>query len=153
MNGVTTAIVVFVLASLAFPALIKKQTRFYMALASVVAIIALDAFGHMSVAPALEAVVYVFVAFLQVVAIISLVQAAGGPSAREIKEEIIEVVRRGGDETEVIAPQAGIRPRPPVSSAGSRAKRDDPDQPVVYHIEDPAPGSPPPPSKGSLPLD
>ena len=82
MDGVD-GLVVFVLASLAFPALIKKQTRFYLALGIVVAIIAADAFGHMSVNPYFVSLIYVLVAFLQAVELIALVQAAGGRRPRK----------------------------------------------------------------------
>jgi hypothetical protein len=162
MAGVTTAIVVFILASLAYPQFIKKKAQFYIAVGAVLGIIVFDAVGHMGNSGGGLALVYVIVALLQVVALIALVQAAGGPTAGEMTGEIghaIEVVRRGEEEKEVIFPLSesmGQRTSP--NAAGSRIKhKNDDESPVVYHLDDPeaAAKAPPPvpPSKGPLPLE
>ena len=142
MDGVTTAIVLFILAALAFPGLVKRKHHYYASLGAVLVIILLDALAHIVKSEGLSAFAYFATAVLQVFCIGMLVMSAGGLSIKEFSDEItntIEVIRRGEEPTEVIIPlseeaKATIR-------ANAEARRNAPPQPP-----------PPEPPKDPLPL-
>jgi hypothetical protein len=134
-----------------------------------VAIIFFDAVAHMfpETAPAPRAVFYVLTAFTQIVAIVMLILATGGLTLRELGGDVIEVLRRGETEKEIIIPlsdEAKQKIHAAQAAAQRRADRDE-KEPTVFTIDDPAgksPGSPPAPAKpapakpdaaGPLPLD
>jgi hypothetical protein len=161
MQGVTAVIVAFVLAALAFPQFVKQKTQIYIAVGAVLGIIVMDAIGHMAIGhEGLMTLIYVIVAIGQVVALIALVQAVGGPTPSEMSGGIghaIEVVRRGEEEKQVIFPlSAAMGQRTSENAAGSRMMRDE-DEKVVYHIDDPEAAAKAPPKDsqphGPLPLD
>ncbi len=118
MEGVTTALVGFILLAFAFPSLIRNRTMFYAALTTVVVIILLWSAGEM-VGPREGEAVHPFTRFtvvfgglLQAVSLILLLLSSGGLSAKELAGEIAgayEVIRRGEDEKEVIVPIGGVR--------------------------------------------
>jgi hypothetical protein len=111
MEGVTTAIVAFVLACLIFPHVIKNKPQYYGAVACVLLIILFGALRAMT-GPGFAAVAFVFISLLQVGAIFLLILSAGGLTVKDLAGELaetIEVVRRGGDK-EIIVPLRGEQP-------------------------------------------
>src|SRR3954447_14455994 len=103
MQGVTTAIVGFIFVCLAFPHFIKHKPQYYAAVACVIFVIAVDAFTS-------GRFFYAIIASLQIFAIILLILATGGLTARELAGEMVrayEVIRRGEEEKTVIIPLTG----------------------------------------------
>jgi hypothetical protein len=114
MQGVTTALVAFIFFCVIFPERVKSAPQFYAGLALVCLIILLDALGFMIASSAFRVFAYFTVACLQVGTILLLFLAAGGISWRELGAEMkgaFEVIRRGGEEKEVIIPLTGQQPR------------------------------------------
>jgi hypothetical protein len=116
MNGVTTAIVLYIFACVGYPQLIKNRPQFYAALGLLLLIILFDCIGHLPF-PALASFAYFINALFQIGAIALLVMSTGGKSLRELTgdmSETIEVVRRGGEtETLIVQPPAD-QPKPRV---------------------------------------
>jgi hypothetical protein len=113
MQGVTTALVSFLFVCIVFPNLIKSRAQYYAAFGAVCVIIFLDAIA-MAISPTTFAgfrvFAYVAVAFLQIVAMLMLFLAAGGVTWRELADDMkdaYEVIRRGGEEKEIIVPLTG----------------------------------------------
>jgi hypothetical protein len=134
MAGVTTAIVVFILLAQALPWLIKNKTQYYLAFASVIVILLLDALAHVVDSGAFMAVIYFFNCVLQVAALIFIFLATGGLSAKEFADEVgdmIEVVRRGETTKEVIIPLSDAAYR-----AGPRAGTKPPEGGKPFVIDD-----------------
>jgi hypothetical protein len=167
MEGVTTAVVLFVFLCLAMPSLIKNRNQYYVAFFSIVAVIFLDAVAHMmpESAPALRAVCYVLGAFGQIIAVVMMFQATGGLTFRALQGDMIEVLRRDG-EKEVIVPlsdEAKRKIKANQEAAERKVKADE--EHKVYTIETPSgvtpPGVTPPvaaappkaPEQGPLPLE
>ena len=137
MHGVTTALVAFIFFCVIFPERVKNRPQFYAAMGLICLIIFLDAVNF-SLSSSKFAVFSTFAtAFLQIGAILVLFMAAGGLSWRDLKGELgnaYEVIRRGGDEKEVIIPLTGQKPK----------AKDEPDAPAErYDIEIPTPSPPP----------
>ena len=141
MQGVTTALVAFIFFCVIFPERVKNSPQFYAALALICGIIILDALGY-AIGGKFAVLVYFAEAFLQVGAILLLFLAAGGITWRELRGDManaFEVIRRGGEEKEVIIPLTGQQPRP----------RDPSDAPAErIAIDEPTP-SPPDADKGA----
>ena len=99
MEGVTTAIVLFVFVCILFPRLIDNRPQYYVAFVCLLGIIVLDAVARLLGGSAdARAVLYLGIALLQVVAIVLLFLAAGGLTVRGLTKEMagaFEVVRRG----------------------------------------------------------
>jgi len=168
MQGVTTAIVAFIFLCLAMPSLIKNKNQYYVAFLAVIGIIFLDAVANMLplTASAPRAVCYVLAAFGQIIAVVMLFLATGGLTFRALQGDMIEVLRRGEQEKEVIIPlseEMKAKIRANQEQAAQRIKRDE-DTPKVYTIDNPSsaapmpvrpPASPPKPSASteSLPLE
>lgn len=136
MQGVTTAIVAFIFVCMAMPRLVKNRAQFYAAFVAAVLIIALDLLAHLfaSVTVSASGVVeasggivkfaYIGSAFLQIVAFVLLMLAVGGLSAGELAGELAgayEVIRRGGEEKEIIIPLEGQMPNRPAAAPRSPA--------------------------------
>ena len=120
MHGVTTAIVLFILACLIFPKVIKNKPQYYAAVGAVLLAILLDALAHVIGAGGFTKFAYLMTAILQIGAVFLLILSAGGLTVSDLAgdlAETIEVVRRGG-EKEIIIPRRGETPRP-------RASRDE----------------------------
>jgi hypothetical protein len=151
MHGVTTALVGFLLVCVIFPNLIKNRAQYYAAFGAVCLIIVLDALG-MAVSgvesgkiAGLRVFAYVVGGFLQVGAILMLFLACGGISWRELAgdmKDAVEVIRRGGEEKEIIVPLSGEMAR---MKSQRRAERDESDR-ERYVINDPGP-----PASGQAP--
>src|SRR2546422_10578256 len=79
LNGVTTAIVLFIFACVAYPTLVKNRTQFYAAFVSVLAIILLFSLALMLKDSAgFQVMAGVFSGPLHVLALIMLFLCAGG---------------------------------------------------------------------------
>ena len=164
MQGVTTAIVAFIFLCLVIPSLIKNKSQYYAAFIAVLAVIFLDAVAHVfpESAVSIKAVCYVLAGFVQIIAVVMLFLATGGLTFRALSGDMIEVLRRGEEEKEVIIPlsdEAKQKIRAAQEESERRVKRDE-QSPKVYVIDDPtrpAPANPPPPPKppatGPLPLE
>jgi hypothetical protein len=120
----------------------------------------LDAVAHMlpEDAPGPKAVCYVVAAFAQIIAFVMLFLATGGLTFGALKGDMIEVLRRGETEREVIIPlseEAKQKIRAAQDESARRVKRDE-SAPTVHKIDDPtAPARKPghTPSTGPLPLE
>src|SRR3954452_9326262 len=151
MHGVTTALVGFIFVCVVFPNLIKNRTQYYAALVAVCVIIVLDALG-LAISGSdmpirgFRVFAYVANAFLQVAAIVLLYLSAGGISWRAFAsdmKEAYEVIRRGGDEKEVIIPlspemQRLREQRQAAARASSGAANREPGERERINIEDPS---------------
>jgi hypothetical protein len=161
MQGVTAALVGFIFVCLAIPSLVKHKNHYYIGLICVLGVIFLDALAHMfpESAASLKAVFYVLTAFVQIIAIVMLFLCTGGLTFRELKDDMIEVLRRGETEKEIIIPlsdEAKKKIQAAQEEAQRRADRDE-KEPKAYKIDDPA-AKPPAPAKppaqaGPLPME
>ncbi len=143
MQGVTTAIVAFLLVCIVYPNLVKNRTQYYMALACAVAVIVLDALAHLITGMA--GFCYVMTALLQVVALLMLILSAGGLTMRELADDLAqsyEILRRGETEKTLVIPRSGQTP----------AARDEEPR-TVYRIDEPAEKKPAADTTSSLPLE
>jgi hypothetical protein len=112
MEGVTTAIVAFVLACVIFPHVIKNKPQYYGAVGCMLLIILLGALNLMIGRASFMVFAAVMIAILQIGAILLLILSAGGQTVKDLAGELadpIEVVRRGGDK-EIIVPLRGEKP-------------------------------------------
>src|SRR4051812_11323665 len=155
LEGVTTAIMLFLFACLAIPGLIKNRTQFYVAVWCAVGIILMHTLGLMLRNAGFIVFGGVVIGVLQIVAVLMLVLCAGGLTMKSMAGEMgraYEVIRRGEEEKEVIIPLTGQKPKPRVD------EDDDEDGPVI-HINTPPtppPSAPSPPGaadKSSIPLE
>src|SRR5450432_901902 len=130
MQGVTTALVSFLFVCVVFPNLVKNRAQYYAAFAAVCVIIFLDAIAmaiHPTEFAGFRVFAYASVGFLQIAAIVLLFLAAGGVTWRELADDMqnaYEVIRRGGEEKEVIVPLSG-------ELARKMGNREEPREPIV----------------------
>jgi hypothetical protein len=151
MHGVTTALVGFLLVCVIFPNLVKQKALYYASFAAVCLIIIFDALGLMVSGPEtaltkFRVFTYVMGALLQVAAILMLFLSCGGITWRQLADDMkdaVEVIRRGGEEKEIIVPLSGDLAR---IKAERRAERDEPAEPQRYVINDPTPAASAPPA-------
>jgi hypothetical protein len=151
MEGVTTAIVAFILACVIFPKVVKNKPQYYGALVAVLLIILFGALGRIVGNDRFWNFIYVMTALLQVAALLLLILSAGGLSMKDLAGELaetVEVVRRGG-EKEIIIPRSGQTPTPRPLRSGYG---DDEDRPARIDLDEelkashpPPPAAPPPP--------
>ena len=107
LEGVTVALVSFLLLCLAFPNLVKSKTHWYVSLFLTIGIILAQSVMTLFAGSELVRVFGVLVGVLQVLSIIMLVLAVGGLTPKELGAEAlktIEVIRRGDATKEVIVP-------------------------------------------------
>jgi hypothetical protein len=156
MQGVTTALVAFIFFCVIFPERVKNRPQFYAGLGLICLIILLDALSNALAGSAFRVFSYFATAFLQVVAILVMFMAAGGLSWHELKDEMArsyEVIRRGGEEKEIIIPLSGQKPKPR-RSPGETSDSDTVDEDAPRQridIDEPLPPSAvPPPSAGTI---
>jgi hypothetical protein len=138
MQGVTTALVAFIFFCVIFPERVRNRPQFYSGLALICLIIILDALSYMLGSSGFRVFTYFATAVLQVGAILVMFMAAGGLSWRDLKSEMgnaYEVIRRGGEEKEIIIPLSGQKPKRPADD------EDSPPPPIKLDMP-PAPGSP-----------
>jgi hypothetical protein len=120
MEGVTTAIVAFILACLIFPKVVKNKPQYYGAVGLVLGVILFDALARIINATGFTKFAYLLTALMQIGAVFLLILSAGGLSMRDLAGDLadtVEVIRRGG-EKEILIPRRGETPRP-------RPERDD----------------------------
>ena len=118
MEGVTTAIVAFILACLVFPKVVKNKPQYYAAVGLILVVILFDAIGRMVGAGKFNNFVWLLTAVLQIGAIFLLILSAGGLTVRDLAGDLadtFEVIRRGGEEKEIIIPRRGETPKPRVA--------------------------------------
>jgi hypothetical protein len=123
MEGVTAAIVAFLLTCVVFPTLVKNKPQYYAAFGSILLVIFLSGLEVVIATPAFHALATFLICLLQIGALILLVLCCGGLTWKELTDEVgeaIEVIRRGETEKEVIVPLRGeqpavSRPDPPVA--------------------------------------
>jgi hypothetical protein len=116
MEGVTTAIVLFIFVCVVYPSLVKHKTQFYGAFGAVLAIILLHSLNIMFGGTSAGFQVFSggLIGLLQVAAIVLLFMSCGGVGVREIAGEMArayEVIRRGEEEKTVIIPIGSEQPR------------------------------------------
>jgi hypothetical protein len=160
LEGVTAAVVGFIFLCIAFPRLVKDSRPFYVALWVVIASIVLSSFRVMIQVPTFQNFAAGFTGLLLVLAILAMVMATGGFSIGELKENLIEVVRRGEQEKEYIVPLTGQKPRARYEDDDDEPRREriELESPVIPVSPPPPASSPttpprPPESTGSIPLD
>lgn len=140
MEGITTALVLFVFVSVIIPTLIKNRPQFYAGFGSVCLIVFLQALRMMLYnSPGFQVVSGVLIGLLQLVAIIVFFLSAGGSSFKDFRADMgkaFEVIRRGEEEKEIIIPRSDMPPRVAAAAAAKetrRAKQRDEDE---HHIEE-----------------
>ncbi len=114
MEGVTTAIVAFLLVCVVFPSLVKNRPQWYAALAAVVLVIFFNTLLMAFPSAGFLRFTGFITGMLQIAAILLLILSAGGLSVRELAGDMkraYEVIRRGEEEKEVIIPLTGEQPR------------------------------------------
>ena len=123
MQGVTTAIVAFLLVCVLFPTLVKNKPQYYAAFAAILLVILISALEDVFRNDGFRAASDFLICLLQISALILLVLSCGGLSWKQLAGEVteaIEVIRRGETEKEVIVPLRGdapivARPDPPAA--------------------------------------
>ena len=148
MHGVTTALVAFIFFCVIFPERIKGRPQFYAAFGLICLIILMDALGFMLASYSFKVFVYFAIAVLQVGAICLLFLAAGGITWRDLGGELsnaFEVIRRGGEEKEIIVPLRGEMPKPRDAYADTGAREDEPRERI--NLDETEPPAPPPPPR------
>ena len=141
MEGVTTAIVAFILLCVAFPRIVKVKPQFYAAFFAVLAIILLQALDSLFASAAFSRLAMLCIYGLQIVALLLLMLSAGGMTSRELMGEMgdaIEVIRRGESAKEVIIPIRGTMAEPKRPTVYKDTSQPRPDGPTTYTITDPA---------------
>jgi hypothetical protein len=152
MEGVTTAIVGFIFVCMALPRLVKNRAQFYAAFAAAVLIILLNTLGLVFTGDKPGAMMHlaaVATGFLQIAAMILLMLAVGGLSAKELAGELsgaYEVIRRGGEEKEIIIPIEGQMPNRP-AAAHTPYNPPPAEQHTVFNLDEAGNEIPPPTKK------
>ncbi len=114
LDGVTTAVVLFLFACLVIPDFIKNRPQYFAAFGAVLGIILVNTVALMIGSVRFDVFAGVIVGFLQLVAVIMLVMCCGGMSVKSLAGEMghaFEVMRRGEDTKEVIIPLTGAMPK------------------------------------------
>src|SRR5689334_21414280 len=110
LDGVTTALVAFVLVGLVMPQVIKKRREFYAIVWIVIAITLFHTFMVMIQSSGFNVFAGAITGLLQAVGFGLAVMSTGGLGAKELGGELLksyEVMRRGSEEKEVIIPLEG----------------------------------------------
>lgn len=165
MHGVTTAIVAFILACLIFPKVVKNKPQYYAAVGLILLVILFDAIAGMTdPTSGFRKFVLLLTAVFQMAAIFLLILSAGGLTVKDLAGDLadtFEVIRRGGEEKEIIIPRRGEQPKPkrldnPYDEHEDRPARIDLDA-ELRASHPPPPAAPPPAAKrpddeGGIPL-
>jgi hypothetical protein len=115
LGGVTTALVLFILATLLYPKTVKNKTQFYAGFGSVLGILLVNTIDVMFKNPGIQVFGGALTGLLQLFALVMFFMSAGGLSVGELGEELrgaYEVIRRGESEKTVIVPLTGEVPKP-----------------------------------------
>ena len=156
MDGVTTAILLFVFACVLFPRLIDSRPQYYAALGLTLVAIVLGPFAY-------SFGVRIALAVIQALAVVLLFLSAGGLTVRGLSTDMMgafEVIRRGEKEKEIIIPRkdgsGGERKRKPaVETMGEPAERIDltAEEGAGYPPKKLAPVEKRPKEDGPIPMD
>jgi hypothetical protein len=134
LDGVTTALVVFLLLCLVLPHLVKHRQQYYGALGCVGGIIFVHTLGMMIGSAGFQVFGGVVIGVLQLATLILCVLFAGGLTPKELAGDLkgaYEVLRRGETEKEVIIPL--------------RSQQEQGGKPPVYVADSPGPTTTPKP--------
>jgi hypothetical protein len=115
MEGITTAIVLFIFVCILFPRIVKHRTQFYTAFGLIIVMLLFHTLARMVGNERFFNFVGVVNGLLQLAALVLVVLATGGLSLRDLTGEFksaIEVIRRGEDDKEIIVPLTGEQPKP-----------------------------------------
>ena len=120
MEGVTAAIVAFLLVCVVFPTIVKKKPHYYAAFTAIGLVILLSGFEAVIQTGAFRALATFLIALLQVAALILLILAAGGLTWRQLRGDVTEAINTVRDEISrefaahppADAPGA-VKPQPP----------------------------------------
>jgi hypothetical protein len=107
MTSVTTAIVGFIFVCIIFPHLIRSRAQYFIAVGLVLVTMLLQGLATMIGNPTFGRFVSAMGIFMEAFAVILLILCAGGLSIGTFASEMgnaVEVLRRGGEEKEVIIP-------------------------------------------------
>lgn len=150
MHGVTTAIVLFILACLVFPKVVRNKPQYYATVGIVLVVILFEALAMVIGNAGFRKFAYLLTAVLQMGAIFLLILSAGGLTMKDLAGDLadtIEVIRRGGEDKEIIIPRRGETPRP--RAGRPEHDDDDEDRPPRINLDaelrdiHPSPGGPP----------
>jgi hypothetical protein len=165
LEGVTTALVLFIFVCVHYPSLVKNKTQFYAAFFAVLLMILLYSLDVMIRSSGFHIFAGAVTGLLQIAALVLLFTSAGGLSVKQLAGELgraYEVIRRGESEKTVIVPLSGEMPRPrqqPAAPGASTPAASSSDAPEAEKIDMPAEaGWPrqkpsPPQDTSSLPLE
>lgn len=140
MEGITTALALFLFAGLIVPSLIKNRQQFYIGFCCILVIVLITTLSLMIRTSFMQVFGGVVVGLSQLVGLVAFFMCAGGLSLREVGKEVhgaYEVIRRGGEEKEVIIPLSGQRPPERVETSRERidltppVERKDPPSPNI----------------------
>jgi hypothetical protein len=162
MQGVTAAIVAFILLALGFPSLIKNEKQYYAGFGAILVVILLDTLAHIVPAdssPSFHAFCYVMAGLAQIISLIMVFMSTGGVGFRQLQDNFIEVMRRGDATKEVIVPLSDEMRRMKAAREQAAANRTGraTDEPTPYTIDAPTHGTGPAanvkPPPGPIPLE
>jgi hypothetical protein len=140
LDGVTTAMVLFLFAGLIVPSLIRNRQQFYVGFAAILLIVLIHTLQLMFRTGFMQVFGGVVIGAAQLVGLVTFFLCAGGMTIREVGKEFqgaYEVIRRGGEEKEVIIPLTGQRPAERIETPRERidltppVERKDPPTPNV----------------------
>lgn len=142
MEGVTTALVLFIFACVAMPHLVKYKAQYYAAFSFVLLIILLHTLNLMlgRESAGFQVFAGVMTGLLQLGAIVLLFMSCGGVTLRQLAGDMVdayEVIRRGETEKTIIVPLTGEQPKPRQQPSASSAPGAAPggDAPPVEKID------------------
>lgn len=114
MQGVTTAIVFYIFVCTFFPHMIRNRPQFYAGVIAVIAAMLLNTLAAIIGGEGFTKFALAFSLFLETVTFVLMIVSTGGVSLAQLKKEVgnvIEVVRRGESEKEIIIPRSSQQPR------------------------------------------
>ena len=108
MEGVTTAIVAFLLVCIVYPAIVKRKPMYYAAFGAVICIIFLTGMDQVMGTNGFHSITAFLNCMLQVAALILLILAAGGLTLRQLAGEVnqaIDSIRHDSSEKSSTGPE------------------------------------------------
>lgn len=139
MEGVTTALVLFVFICVIIPTLVKNRPQFYAGFTAVCLIIFLQALRLMLYnSPGFQVASGVLVGLLHLIAVVMFFLSAGGLSLKEFGSDMgkaFEVIRRGEEEKEIIIPRSDMPPKVAAAVAAKETKEAKQRSDDEHHVE------------------
>lgn len=158
MDGVKTAIIGFIFVCIVLPHIIKNRNQYYLGLVAVMLSMVFQMLAMMFIdRPVFVRFCHILDIMLQMAAILILVMAAGGLSARQLAGDMsraIEVMRRGEETSEVLIKAPGYRAaQADREESRERVVLDDDDNDPLYDPKrfNPAPAKPA--DSGAIPVE